>query len=72
VLLHGLEFRLAPTFPRWLSTVSIVVAVLLIGSFFAAPGFLLPIWTIVVGLSGRRATVDGDHSRDPSVGARPT
>jgi hypothetical protein len=49
VLLHGLEFRLAPTFPRWLSTVSIVVAVLLIGSFFVAPGFLLPIWTIVVG-----------------------
>lgn len=53
VLLCGMEFRRGTAFPRWLGTLSLVFAVLLIGSFFAAPGFLLPIWAIVVGLAGR-------------------
>jgi len=53
VLLCGLEFRRATAFPRWLGTLSIVFAILLIGSFFALPGFLLPIWAIVVGIAGR-------------------
>lgn len=55
VLLYGLEFRRSPAFPGWLSIVSIVFAVLLIGSFFVVPGFLLPIWAILVGVVGRSA-----------------
>jgi threonine/homoserine/homoserine lactone efflux protein len=53
VLLCGLEFRRTTAYPRWLGTLSIVFAILLIGSFFALPGFLLPIWAIVVGIAGR-------------------
>jgi len=56
VLLCGLEFRRTPGFPPWLGTLSIVFAVLMIGSFFALPGFLLPIWAIVVGIAGQRDT----------------
>ncbi len=63
VLLNGLEFRRSTAFPRWLGVVSIVVAILLIGSFFIAPGFLLPIWAIVVGVVGRNIGVEPDLAR---------
>lgn len=53
VLLCGLEFRGGRDFPRWLGAFSIVFAILLIGSYFVVPGFLLPIWAIVVGIAGR-------------------
>jgi hypothetical protein len=58
VLLNGLEFRHSTMFPRWLGVVSIVVAILLIGSFFVAPGFLLPVWAILVGVAGRNLSVE--------------
>jgi hypothetical protein len=65
VLLCGLEFRRATTaFPGWLGTLSIVFAILLIGSLFAAPGFLLPIWAIVVGIVGA-----GDRTTDLTAGS---
>lgn len=56
VLLCGLEFRGVVGLPSWLRIFSIVIGVLLVGSFFAAPGFLLPIWAIVVGIAGRGAS----------------
>jgi len=55
VLLHGFEFRQSALFPRWLGIVSIVFAILLVGSFFAVPGFLLSIWAVLVGVVGRNA-----------------
>jgi hypothetical protein len=55
VLLFGLEFRRSPAFPGWLGILSIVFAVLLLGSFMVAPGFLLPIWAVIVGLGARGA-----------------
>ena len=70
VLLFGLEFRRSTVFPQWLGTLSIVFAILLLGSFFVVPGFLLPIWAIIVGIAGRscqRAAVCGK----PAALARP-
>ena len=47
--------------PRWQTVSGRVVAVLLLASYVAAPAILLPIWTIVVGLSSRRAqTADAE------------
>ncbi len=58
VFLFGLEFRAAAGVPRWLGPVSLVVGVLLIGSLFLAPAFLLPLWSILVGVgAGRGLTV---------------
>ena len=54
VLLFGLEFRHSEEFATWLGTLSIVIAVLLVGSAFLAPGFLLPLWAIIVGIGARR------------------
>lgn len=56
VFLYGLEFRRATSLPAWLGILSFVIAVLLVpGSFFGVGGFLLPVWTIVVGVTARRA-----------------
>lgn len=55
VFLYGLEFRRAAVVPAWLGVFSYVVAVLLLGSFFGVGAFLLPVWTIVVGLAVGRA-----------------
>ena len=56
VFLYGLEFRRAAAMPAWLGVVSLVIAVLLVpGSFFGIGAFLLPVWTIVVGVVARRA-----------------
>jgi len=54
VMLFGLEFRRSATFPNWLGVLSIVIAVLLIGSLILLPAFLFPIWAIVVGIVGAR------------------
>lgn len=57
VFLYGLDFRRTATVPPWLGILSFVIAVLLLpGSFFAIGAFLLPVWTIVVGVTARRAT----------------
>ena len=56
VFLYGLEFRRAAAMPAWLGVVSLVIAVLLVpGSFFGIGAFLLPVWTIVVGVVAGRA-----------------
>lgn len=68
VLLAGFEFRRSLTFPRWLGTASIVCAVLLIGSFFLAPGFLLPIWAVVVAVVAR-GSVPADSGADLGIAA---
>lgn len=62
VLLHGLEFRRSSRFPRWLGVVSIVFAILLISSFFAIGGFLLPIWAILVSVVGRDSNIPAASS----------
>jgi len=72
VLLCGLEFRRTPGFPRWLGTLSIVFAVLLIGSFFAVPGFLLPIWAILVGIVGQRVRDTDLAASEPASSATRT
>lgn len=73
VLLYGLELRRAAIgLPSWLGTFSIVIAVLLVGSFFAAPGFLLPIWAIVLGVVGRGATTEPDPLHSRHSAAEPT
>lgn len=57
VFLYALEFRRAAAVPAWLGVVSLVIAVLLVpGSFFAIGAFLLPVWTIVVGVVAGRAS----------------
>jgi hypothetical protein len=56
VFLYGLEFRRAAAMPGWLGVVSLVIAVLLLGSFFGFGAFLLPVWTIVVGVAAGRAS----------------
>lgn len=53
VLLFGLDFRRTPM-PGWVSAFSIVIAVLLISSFFGVGAYLLPVWTIVVGIAARQ------------------
>jgi hypothetical protein len=72
VFLAGFEFRRSLTFPHWLGTASIVCAVLLIGSFFLAPAFLLPIWVVVVAAVSRRAVpADAGADLGTTAGATP-
>lgn len=59
VFLNGLEFRRSTAFPRWLGTLSIVFAILLISTYFVVPGFLFSIWAIIVGVAGRPREVPG-------------
>jgi hypothetical protein len=66
VFLYGLCMRRSTEVPRWLGTFSIVVAVMLLGSFFAAPGLLLPVWAVVVGVAARPRTAAGTPGRTGS------
>jgi hypothetical protein len=52
--LFSLALRRAALVPGWLSVGGIVVAVLLLGSYIWAPGYLLPLWVLVVGVVGLR------------------
>jgi hypothetical protein len=72
VFLNGLEFRRSRVLPRWLGVVSIVVAILLIGSFFVAPGFLLAIWAIIVGVAGRNISSDSQPAGLDVATAQPS
>lgn len=52
--LFSLALQCAELVPGWLSLGGIVVAVLLLGSYIWLPGYLLPIWVLVVGVIGLR------------------
>lgn len=54
VALFSLSLRRANLVPSWLSITGIVIAVLLLGSYIWAPGYLLPIWVVLVGIIGAR------------------
>lgn len=56
VFILSLEARRTGAFAGWLSIAGLVVGVLLLASFFWLPGFLLPIWTIVLGVAAARGT----------------
>jgi hypothetical protein len=55
IFLTSHRMRTSGVFPGWLAIFGMVVAVLLIGSYVAFPIVLLPIWAIVVGITGARA-----------------
>jgi hypothetical protein len=50
VSLHASRTRAVP---RWQSVTGMVVGVLLLGSFVAAPALLLPVWALVTGMWSR-------------------
>jgi hypothetical protein len=54
--------------PRWQSVTGMVVAVLLLASFAAAPSMLLPVWALVTGLWSR-TTLDRAAPAAAPVGA---
>ncbi|CAN5806773.1 hypothetical protein BH23CHL2_BH23CHL2_19030 [soil metagenome] len=54
VALYSLALRRAGLIPAWLAIGGGGIAVLLLGSFFWLPGYLLVIWILVVGLIGLR------------------
>jgi hypothetical protein len=51
VFLFSLSARRSNAFPSWLSMAGMVVGVLLLGSYIWLPGYLLPIWVIVVAMT---------------------
>lgn len=53
VLLFSLHGRRTGAMPAWQAWAGVIVAVLLLASFVAIPAILLPIWTVVLGLTGR-------------------
>jgi hypothetical protein len=64
MFLYGLDLRRSPHFPRWLGVSSLLLAVLLlVGSFFIAPGYLLTIWAIVVAIASRRGVHEATGPR---------
>lgn len=54
ILLVGLEIRRRGGLPAWTGPTSIVFAVLLVGSFMLAPGVLLGVWAVLVGVAAWR------------------
>ena len=40
--------------PGWFSIAGLVIAVLLLASYIWLPGFLLPIWILLIGIVGPR------------------
>lgn len=69
IFLTGLEMRASAAFPSWLGVLSVVfAALLLIGSYIVAPGLLLPIWAMVVGVASRRMSpVIEEGRREPAL-----
>jgi hypothetical protein len=54
VALFSLALRRASLVPAWLGIAGVVIAVLMLGSYVWAPGYLLPIWIILLGIFGLR------------------
>jgi hypothetical protein len=54
VALFSLAMRRANVGPSWLSIAGLIIAVLLIGSFVVVPGYLFPIWVVLVGVLSTR------------------
>jgi hypothetical protein len=55
IFLTSLHMRSSGTPPRWLGLFGMVISVLLAASFIGEAILLLPIWAIVVGITGVRA-----------------
>ena len=56
VALFSVAMRRANVGPAWLAIAGLVIAVLLIGSFVVVPGYLFPIWVVLVGVLASRET----------------
>ena len=52
--LFSLSARRAALMPPWLSITGVVVAIVMLGSYIWAPGFIFPVWVVVIGLVGVR------------------
>ncbi len=52
IFLTSLQMRSSGFFPRWLGSFGMVLAVLLAASIIGIPILLVPIWAIVVGITG--------------------
>ena len=52
IFLTSLQMRSSGFFPRWLGAFGMVLAVLLAASIIGTPILLVPIWAIVVGITG--------------------
>ncbi|HVR33516.1 MAG TPA: hypothetical protein VMS74_12530 [Acidimicrobiia bacterium] len=52
--LFSIALRRSGLVPSWLAIAGIVVAVLMLGSYIWVPGYLLPVWMVVLGVVGVR------------------
>lgn len=59
MFLFSLAARGARAMDQWLWIVSIVLSVIMLGSFFGVPGYAFPLWLIVVGVVGLREGATG-------------
>ncbi len=50
VALFSLALRRAALVPGWFGIAGVVIAVLMLGSYFWAPGYLLPMWVVLLGV----------------------
>lgn len=50
--LFSIALRRSGLIPAWLGIAGIVVAVLMLGSYIWVPGYLLPVWMLVLGVVG--------------------
>jgi hypothetical protein len=72
VFLLSLEARRTGALAGWLSITGLVVGVLLLASYIWLPGFLLPLWTIVLGVAAARGTAAYFREPVPEGAARST
>jgi hypothetical protein len=54
IALFSVAFQRAHLVPNWLAVGGLVIAVLLLGSYIWAPGYLLPVWIVLIGAIGLR------------------
>lgn len=54
VALFSVAMRRAGVGPAWLAIAGLVVAFLLIGSFVVVPGYLFPVWVVLIGVLASR------------------
>lgn len=71
VAVYSIVLRRTTLVPGWLSVAGLIIALLMLGSYIWVPGFLLPIWVLLVGVMEGRSSVRATINTETTVPGAP-